>query len=168
MPRMEKIKRWLVFCEPCAYKRILNTDRPEDMTSIKVSPVPGKIPQLNQPNMKFHPVSIDTLTEQGWKQTGGDGKTHFIFELNGQTKVLVYDKNDWKESIQNLPMQKQCSKVKCPKCGRGVVIKALPDVYAKSYDEIDAREQKAREEADRRKRIEDGTPLKKETPDFLG
>lgn len=169
MPKIEKHKRWLIFCEPCTYKRILNTDQPEDMVSIKVSPVPGKIPQLNQPNQKLQAADIDKLTAEGWQHTGGDGKSHLVFTLNGQNKILVFDKNEWKESVLNLPMQKQCSKVKCPQCGRGVVIKALPDVYAKSYDEIDAREAKAREDADKRRRIEDGIPIRREKdPDFLG
>ncbi len=118
--RQEKIKRFLVFCEPCAYKKIYSTDNPEDLIQIKVSPIPGGSPRLEK------------------------GKT------------------------VERPAKKQLNKVKCPNCGRGVVMKPLPDVYSKSYDEIDKREQKAKEEAEKKKRIEDGTPTKYKPPEFLG
>jgi predicted methyltransferase len=120
--KQEKTKRFLVFCEPCSYKKILNTDKPEDMVQIKVSPVPGGAPKLD-------PKTGKTITR---------------------------------------PTTNQCNKVKCPKCGRGVVLKPLPDVYSKSYDEIDKREQKAKEEIEKKKRIEDGTPIKYKPPEFLG
>ena len=164
-----KIKRFLVFCEPCSYKKIFNSDKPEGLTQIKTAPVPGKIPTLKNPNHKLSPVDIDDLTSKGWKKVDGDGKVSLVFELNGQQKYLVSEKNVWKESVINLTVQPQCSKVKCPKCGRGVVIKNLPDVYSKSYDEIDLRVQKAKEEIEKKRRIEDGTPSKLEDiPDFLG
>lgn len=61
------------------------------------------------------------------------------------------------------------SKVKCPKCGRGVVLKPLPEVYARSFAEMEAKQQKLREESERKKRIEDGIPLKRQQPpEFLG
>jgi len=118
--RQEKIKRFLVFCEPCSYKKIYDTNSPEDLTQIKVSQVPGGTPRLE------------------------------------------------KGKIVDRPTHKQLAKVKCPKCGRGVVLKPLPDVYSKSYDEIDKQEQQVREEAEKRKRIEDGTPHKYNPPEFLG
>lgn len=120
--KQEKIKRYMIFCEPCAYKKIYTTEKPEDLVHIKVSEVPGGSPKL-------------------------DPKT-------GKT---VFSKN-----------HKQLQKVKCPKCGRGTVLKPLPDVYSKSYDAIDKREQEAREAAEKRKRVEDGTPIKYRPPDFLG
>jgi DNA-directed RNA polymerase subunit RPC12/RpoP len=118
--KQEKIKRFLIFCEPCSYKKIYGTDSPEDLTQIKVSSVPGGSPRLEK----------------------------------GKTVVPS--------------TQKQLSKVKCPKCGRGVVLRPLPDVYSKSYDEIDKKEQQAREASEKRKRIEDGTPQKYTPPEFLG
>ena len=166
--KMEKIKRFLVFCEPCSYKKIHTSDMPQGLTQIKVAAVPGKIPTLKNPNHKLSVIDIDDLISKGWKKVDGDGKQSLVFELNGQTKHLVSVKNEWKESIVNLPVQPQCKKVKCPQCGRGVVVKPLPDVYSKSYDEIDKREQMAREEKEKRKRIEDGTPPKFQPPDFLG
>lgn len=113
-------KRFIVFCEPCSYKRILTTDKPDDMALIKVSAVPGGVPRFDQKTGK-------TVTR---------------------------------------PTQTQCGKVKCPKCGRGVVVKALPVVYSKSYDEVDKRNQAIRDAEEKRKRIEDGTPIK--PTDFLG
>ena len=119
--KLEKVKRFLLFCEPCSFKKILGTNTPEDMTPIKTSPVPGGAPKLD-------PKSGKTLEKKS---------------LN------------------------QHAKVKCPQCGRGVTIKPLPDVYSKSYDEIDKREQQAKEAAEKKKRIEDGTPPKLDL-DFLG
>lgn len=165
----EKIKRFLVYCEICSYKKIFNTDKPEGLTQIKVSPVPTKIPTLNNPSVKTKEVvDIDTLTEQGWKKVDGDGKRSLVFSLNDQTKTLIFENNQWKESAVNIPVVQQKPKVKCPDCGRGVVVKSLPDVYSKSYDEIDKREQKAKEDLEKKKRIEDGTPMKYRPPEFLG
>ena len=142
--------------------------RQEGLTQIKVSPVPTKIPTLKNPSVKSTEVDIDTLTAQGWKKVDGDGKRSLVFSLNDQTKTLIFENNQWKESVANVPVVQQKPKVKCPDCGRGVVVKSLPDVYSKSYDEIDKREQKAKEEFEKKKRIEDGTPIKYRPPEFLG
>lgn len=100
----------------------MDTDKPEDMVAIKVSDVPGNIPQLD-------PVAGKTIT---------------------------------KPNLKSLP------KVKCPKCGRGVIIKKLPETYTKTFAEIDEKNRKEAELLDRKKRVEDGRPLKREQdPDFL-
>lgn len=165
----EKISRFLVYCEICAYKKIFNTDKPDDLVQIKTSAIQTKIPTLTNPSIKTsNVVDIDTLTSQGWKKVDGDGKTNLVFELNGQTKTLVSQNNQWKESVVNIAVMQQKTKVKCPSCGRGVVVKSLPDVYSKSYDEIDKKMQKAKEEYEKKKRIEDGTPIKYNPPEFLG
>ena len=117
--RQQKSSRYFIYCEPCSYKKIYEEDS-NDLTQIKVSPIPGGCPKLEK----------------------------------GKTVV--------KKST------KQLSKVKCPKCGRGVVLKPLPEVYAKSFADIEAKQQKAREEFERQKRIEDGTPLKPKPPEFIG
>lgn len=168
MTRQEKIKRFLVFCEPCAYKKIYLSDKPDGLTEIKTSPIPRHIPTLKNPNHKMLPIDIDQLTSEGWKQVDGDGKTSLIFEKSGTTKMLVPHQNGWCECALNLSVHKQNTKVKCPKCGRGVVVKKLPDVYSNSYDEIDRREQAAKEAQEKKKRIEDGTPPKLKPPEFLG
>lgn len=168
MGKPEKIKRFLVYCEICSYKKIYDTDRPQDLTQIKVSPVPTKIPTLKNQSTKNQVVDIDSLTAEGWKKVDGDGKKNLVFSLNDKTKTLVFEDNQWKESSVNLPVVQQKPKVKCPKCGRGIAVKSLPDVYSKSYDEIDKKEQKAKEEYEKKKRIEDGTPIKYKPPEFLG
>jgi DNA-directed RNA polymerase subunit RPC12/RpoP len=116
-------KRYMTYCEPCGFKRILETNKPEDMITIQTSAIPGGVPQLD-------PTTNKTIL---------------------------------KESKPG-PI-----KVKCPKCGRGVVLKELPEVYAKQYTAIDERKAKERRAADKQQRIQDGKPIKREKdPDFLG
>lgn len=115
-----KIKRFMAFCEPCSFKRILSTNKPEDMILMKpTSPIQSNIPVLE----------------------------------NGKTKKFA-DK----------PVRQN---VKCPNCGRGIILRELPSVYEKSYEEIDKMQRDAKAAAEKKKRIEDGTPTKP-NPDFLG
>ncbi len=58
---------------------------------------------------------------------------------------------------------KQSPKFKCPKCGRGVVVKELQSAYQNTIKQIKDREEKEKIESDRKKRIEDGTPIEKNT-----
>lgn len=121
MENQTQIKRYLVFCEPCSYKRILTSDTPDDMVPIKQADVPGGSPRLEA------------------------GKT------------------------VSRPAHKQSAKVKCPQCGRGVVVKVLPDVYSKAYQEVDDRQRKNKEDKEKRQRIEDGMPVKRSKDvDFMG
>jgi hypothetical protein len=120
---MTPTKRYMIYCEPCTFKKILETNKPEDMTMIQTSPIPGGAPELD-------PVTRKTVVK---------------------------------------PNKPAPIKVKCPQCGRGVVLKELPEVYAKEYSAIDEKRDKERREKDKRQRIEDGRPIKREKdPDFLG
>jgi len=48
MPKKrETVKRYLIFCEPCSFKKVVESDKPEDMVLIKRSPVPGGSPRLD-------------------------------------------------------------------------------------------------------------------------
>jgi lysozyme family protein len=51
-----------------------------------------------------------------------------------------------------------------------VTVKELPDAYAKSFKDIDERNRQAQEEADKKKRIQDGQPHKRTNTDteFMG
>lgn len=113
MPKApSNIKRYMIFCEPCTFKKILDTDSPDDLIGIPVAAIPSGAPRLD-------------------KTTG---------------KVI------------NRPEIPQLPKVKCPKCGRAIVVKPLPEVYSKAFTGIDEQKRRAQEEADKKQRIEDGTP----------
>lgn len=62
----------------------------------------------------------------------------------------------------------QPKKVKCPQCGRGVVIRRLPDVYANAFKAVDEMARKEQEASEKKKRIEDGKPHIRTTEEFLG
>ncbi len=63
----------------------------------------------------------------------------------------------------------QPKKVKCPQCGRGVVIRKLPDVYANAFKAVDEITRKEQEALEKKKRIEDGKPhIRTNTEEFLG
>ena len=59
------------------------------------------------------------------------------------------------------PDHKRPEMFKCPKCGRGVVTKRLPDVYVKAYKKIDDDELKKKQEEEKTKRVLDGKPEKR-------
>lgn len=94
-------KRYMIFCEPCAYKKIVEST--DGLVEIRRPKVPGGSPY------------IDPLTKK--------------------TKT--------KKATEQPPS------VKCPKCGRGVVLKRLPDVFVKA-------------EKEQRKRIEEEEERQKE------
>jgi hypothetical protein len=58
-------------------------------------------------------------------------------------------------------------KLKCPKCGRGITVRNLPGAYSSTIKEIEEKQKKEHAERERKKRIEDGTPVQRET-EFLG
>jgi hypothetical protein len=67
------------------------------------------------------------------------------------------------------PTQAQPKKIKCPSCGRGTVVKKLPEVYSKAFKKIDEEERQRNEQAERERRIRDGQPIKREKDaSFLG
>ena len=63
----------------------------------------------------------------------------------------------------------QNKKVKCPKCGRGVVVKQLQEAYSSTIKKIKQKDEEEKFEEDRKKRIEDGKPLLKNIDsEYLG
>lgn len=107
--------RLMLFCEPCAYKQIIEKDNSEDLRTIPTSPIP-----------------------------------------------LGYLKKTKEKEKQ------QPKKTKCPKCGRGVALKTLPEAYSKAYEEIEKKEKEKKIEEEKFKRIKDGTPIKVNQSEFLG
>lgn len=58
-------------------------------------------------------------------------------------------------------MKSQNKKYKCPKCGRGVILKDIKGAYKKTFSSIEARKEKEKIEEDLKKRLEDGKPHEK-------
>ena len=58
---------------------------------------------------------------------------------------------------------KRNKKKKCPKCGRGVFLKELPKAYDKAIQLEIEKEEKEHILSEKKKRIEDGKPLKRES-----
>lgn len=115
-------KRYLIFCEPCSFKRIVESDNPDDIVLIKRSSIPGKAINL-----------------------------------------------DAKKKEKDPKIQKQSTMCKCPRCGRGATMKSLPDVYVKTFKELEKKTQKEEEEKAKKKRLEDGKPHERRVdPDFSG
>lgn len=56
---------------------------------------------------------------------------------------------------------KQNKKYKCPKCGRGVVAKELQGAYVTAIKQIEAKNEAQKIEADRKQRLQDGTPIER-------
>lgn len=72
-----------------------------------------------------------------------------------------------KEEKPKKNFKNQTKKFKCPKCGRGVVVKDLQGAYIKTVKEIEIKQEKDKQKADRQQRIEDGKPPEKRNiPDF--
>lgn len=94
-----------------------------------------------------------------------------IFEANEQPDLIEVKTSNVPAGIPQLDpvTQKtvlkkeipQKKKYKCPQCGRSIVVKELPEAYAKSFKDVDERNRKAQEEADKKKRIQDGQPQKR-------
>lgn len=113
-----RTKRWMIFCEPCSFKKIIVEGVDTNMIKMSLADVPGGSPILD-------PVT-KTVTER-----------------------------------KAIPRNKA---FKCPQCGRGVISKALPDVYVSAYKEREQQQEKENYERERQQRIEDG--LLPEKPDF--
>jgi len=56
--------------------------------------------------------------------------------------------------------------VKCPKCGRGIIVKNLSGSHLETIKKIKEKEQKEKEENEFKKRIEDGKPINKKEFDY--
>lgn len=69
---------------------------------------------------------------------------------------------------EHKPVKNQTKKVKCPRCGRGVVVKDIQGAYEKTIKEREERTEQQKQELDKKQRIEDGKPLEKNLDyDFL-
>lgn len=100
--------RFLLFCEPCAYKKIIE-EPAKNLEEIKRPDIPGGAPQIDP-----------------------------------ETKSL----KEGKKVVQ--PVMS-----KCPRCGRGVILKKLTEAYTKAYGE---QEKKAQEEKERQKKWRQENP----------
>lgn len=72
------------------------------------------------------------------------------------------------KSIKTPKPAEQPKKVKCPNCGRGVIVKKLPDVYANAFKAVDEETRKKQEAEEKKKRLEDGKPHTRTTEEFIG
>jgi len=72
------------------------------------------------------------------------------------------------KKVKNAPSINQPKRVKCPSCGRGVVVKKLPDVYANAYKAVDEEARRQQEAEEKKKRIEDGKPHIRTSEEFIG
>lgn len=111
-------KRWMIFCEPCNFKKIVIEGDDIDLTSLPLADVPGGAPRLDPSTKKA---------------------------------------TDRKSKPRNKAF-------KCPHCGRGIISKVLPDVYAKTIKEREDKLEKDNYEQERKQRIKDG--LLPEKPPF--
>ena len=91
---------------------------------------------------------------------------HTELSIPGGSPVL--DKETKK--IREQPSQPRPKQFKCPKCGRGVVAKKLPEVYAQAYKEIDDKRREQEEAVEKEQRLKDGQPHAREQKDeeFMG
>lgn len=62
---------------------------------------------------------------------------------------------------KDINLKEQNKKIKCPSCGRGVVVKKASGAYIKTINSLKKQEELDRLKKDQIKRIEDGKPLKK-------
>lgn len=111
----QETKRFLVFCEPCAYKKIVTEDELKTLPTIKRADIQGH-----------------------------------INELDKQTRKI----------IKKPPIKKNML-TKCPKCGRGVIVKNLPPSYTSAFDQKDKVSKQTQEEEAWLARLKDGTPEKR-------
>ena len=63
--------------------------------------------------------------------------------------------------VQNKPSRGQSKKYKCPRCGRGIVLKELQGAYCKAIDQLTEQQEKEKEQKDKQQRLEDGKPPEK-------
>jgi hypothetical protein len=65
------------------------------------------------------------------------------------------------KSKKDIEFKNIVKKIKCPKCGRGVVVKNLAGAYKKTIKEIEEKLEEEKQKIDKQKRIEDGKPQEK-------
>lgn len=100
---IKPIDRWILYCEPCNYKEIVDESKLSNFIEIPTVPL--------------------------------------------CTGVPLYDEKQKRTIVPEL--KKQSKRVKCPQCGRGVVLKSLPEPYKKELkSKEEAAEAAKREEAE--------------------
>ncbi len=60
--------------------------------------------------------------------------------------------------VKNKPSTPALKKFKCPRCGRGVILKDLQQAYAKTLKQIDDKKEQDRIAKDKEERLKDGVP----------
>lgn len=93
------LNKFILFCEPCAYKKIITEELAKNYEEIPRSTVPGGYPYIDK-----------------------------------ETK-----------SVKEKKATEQPVMSKCPNCGRGVVLKRLPETYTKARKEQDKKEYEEKE-----------------------
>jgi predicted transcriptional regulator len=86
--------------------------------------------------------------------------------LGAPKKPTKHAKEDIKEEPKQdaSPKSKpQNTKVKCPKCGRGITAKQLVAAFQNAYEEAEKRDKTQRELEDKKNRLLDGLPKKRRT-----
>lgn len=143
--------RTMLFCEPCGYKRIIETAADAaGLIEHKTSPVQARIPTLDVTANK---------TVNTWV---ADPKTGKIDPATGQIDPATIQ-------IVNPQMKPQPKRYKCPKCGRVAKVRGLLKPFDDALKQVDERKAKERIEEEKRKRLEDGRPPEKKIdPDFIG
>ena len=112
------VKRWLLYCEPCSFKKIiLENDSTDDLTEIPLAKTPGGSPTMDEKGKKTVVPSADGLTPP----------------------VEMHE-------IKSHPGIERNKMFKCPQCGRGVTSKKLPDLYVKSIQAEEDLKQKVQDE----------------------
>lgn len=105
-----RVKRFLIHCEPCGFKKIVDQDTDVKLHEFKIADIPGGSPKFNPANNKLNlPKSISR--NKGYK---------------------------------------------CPKCGRGVISRTLPDVYKNAILQRDNQTEQEEIQRRREQRIKDG------------
>ncbi len=104
----------------------------------------------------------------GFKQIIEVQTTPDLFEIKRTDLQSNIPKLEGDKTV-NKPVIPRSRMYKCPCCGRGVVVRGLLDAYVKTFAKIDEQSEKARQEEEKQKRIEDGKPHEKvDEPEFLG
>jgi predicted RNA-binding Zn-ribbon protein involved in translation (DUF1610 family) len=156
-----KNNRKMLYCEPCGFKKIIEPHQePSAMVEIPRVNVQRGIPNLDpetrQTNVAKAPLKDAKMCEELEAKAKRDNSITwsdgiYLYATPGVRKNRMY---------------------KCPKCGRGVVLRELVTAYVSAFDQLDRRREQERIEKEKVKRIEDGKPHEKGPPPvgptFLG
>ena len=106
-----------------------------------------------------------------------EGQDHGMVEIKSSPIPLAgpnkpdekkYNKTKTRADGENRDMfapktRDQRTKVKCPKCGRGITAKNLVGAFVKAYDEKEENEKSQKQLLEKKRRLLDGLPDKKRT-----